>query len=139
MGEHLVAFHELPPSFAQGMHFSPGGQSWLITSHSMSEEPPSEKAMKTPSVVSIDPVSVQPVCVPPVLEVLLPPLLPPLDPPPPVALLLDALLLPEGEPPEPVVWSLPAERVGRAQPASTVRSGSTTPGAGRPCMFHSLY
>ena len=38
-GEHFVAFQELPPSFAHGMHFSPFGQSCAHTSHSI-EVPP---------------------------------------------------------------------------------------------------
>jgi hypothetical protein len=96
--------------------------------------------MNTPSPVVVSSVSVFPLLVelldvlPPPLD---PPLLPPpLDPPLLLVLLLDALL-PAGGSPESVA-SLPAERVGRAQPTSTVRSGSTTPGAGRPCMVQSL-
>src|SRR5690606_32586418 len=34
-GAHLVAFQELPPSLAQGMHFSPWGQSCSQMSHSL--------------------------------------------------------------------------------------------------------
>lgn len=34
-GTHLVAFHEVPPLLAHAVHFSPGPQSWVQTSHSM--------------------------------------------------------------------------------------------------------
>src|SRR5690606_8226798 len=61
-GVHLVAFHELPPSFAHGMHFSPCGQSWSHTEHSIpTPPPPSGSLMKPwetpPPLVSPDPLS----------------------------------------------------------------------------------
>src|SRR5262245_38264498 len=41
IGEQRVAVHELPPSLAHGMHFSPAGQSCAKMSHSKSMPPPS--------------------------------------------------------------------------------------------------
>jgi hypothetical protein len=102
--------------------------------------------MNTPSSVSVQPVVVVSVSVSPPLEVLLPPLLleellPPLDPPPLLPPPPELVLPPGGGPPESVEWSVSAslESVGRAQPTSNVRSGSTLPGAGRPRMVQSLY
>jgi hypothetical protein len=37
MAVHRLAFQKSPPSFAHGAHFSPGMQSWSITSHSHAE------------------------------------------------------------------------------------------------------
>jgi hypothetical protein len=68
-GEQRVAFHELPPSFAHGMHFSPSGQSCAQISHSMLTPPPSGSWMN-PIPLAVPVVSPLPLESPPSAAVL---------------------------------------------------------------------